>query len=1199
MNVLKKVFTLTVVLTTIAWSMGAAVLVPVASAVTLTAGDLIKASGAAVYFYAADGKRYTFPTQSTYTTWFTGFGKVKTITDDELSAIDLAGNVVVRPGTKLVKITTVKKVFAVGAKGMLYHVADEPTAKALFGDNWAKRVTDVPDGFWTNYTDSGVALTGTSYPAGQLVKKGTDTYLVNADGTWSKLTGTALADNGFSADNVVTAPATMTFTAGADITGAKATLLDASQGGGTVVSSDNTLTVSLNSGSPAGTVIVAGTPVEFARINLTAGAKDVSVNSLKISAGGLGTATFVDDVTLYVAGSKVGTSGDLPSDGYRTFNFSTPISVAAGTTKVVTVKATIQSSQSGYFNLGVKLGADVLSSATSVLGSFPVLGGTMNATSSVTVGEIIFDAQDNDTTEYVGADDVTFVEFTAAAGSTEDVAFSSLTLKNAGNLNATGVGAFSLYHDDTLLATGSMDANKYVAFNFDAVTILKGETENFKVKGSLEAGDVNDTVQLYIKDATDVTAVGKTYNSQVTVTSTAWTTADANSTVITLAAGQFVMNFDNVAVPAANITKDTDNIVMGKLTLKASDEAVKITGLSFTVTGITTGNAEVENPELVNLATGGIIDLAYTDGTGVATTDEEILIPAGQTFSYNFRLDTTTTADNNDVYYVALTSGGITAEGETTGTTITSITPSSITSRNMTVIFAALTHTVDTLNAVTTMAGATDIIAYKATLKASSSSDIKLTKLIFQAADNDVDGTTTFTDSDITKADLYINNVLVKSYSNKIVESAGTGTLTMDGLSYVIPAGSTYTAVVKVSFANTLAASGSTGAFKLNVKATDGITAKDKDNKDVSVTEVTTAGPVVTPYTAGLLDITGSNTESGANRDLYVVGGEQSGLMGTLKIDAQREDVKVKKLVLFVEDNATAANGIKKVSLIDSNGTTVLASSQDFAYGDYDGDGDTSDLSITFDGWDYVVAESGVKKVFLAIETDQIGLSAEQTGTSDVDFGLSIYSVTAEGNQSGNAITVTGNASPTSSDTNSYFENDYTTNLATNVGLTVTGVTSGLSNGVLTNGQTVIGKFNFALHTGSNVDSTGTEAKFFMNAIVLNFNFPAGIAVTDAGAGADYYVYWASDPNTKVTVADYADTATDSVTLSTLNGITANDTLVVEAANITNAGNAGDYIQLKLDWSTSTNLLWDDNIDSSIDGLRLPYTSVVSGTLSN
>ena len=56
-------------------------------AATIQAGDLIKASQAAVYYYGADGKRYVFPNEKTYKTWYSDFSSVKTITDVELAAI--------------------------------------------------------------------------------------------------------------------------------------------------------------------------------------------------------------------------------------------------------------------------------------------------------------------------------------------------------------------------------------------------------------------------------------------------------------------------------------------------------------------------------------------------------------------------------------------------------------------------------------------------------------------------------------------------------------------------------------------------------------------------------------------------------------------------------------------------------------------------------------------------------------------------------------------------------------------------------------------------------------------------------------------------------------------------------------------------------------------------------------------------------
>src|SRR3989338_5981385 len=126
MQSLKKVFSSFVSMTTILWSVGGTLAFPnVASAATLAAGDLIKASGPAVYYYAADGKRYVFPNEKTYFTWYSGFSSVKTITDAELAAVMIGGNVTYRPGVKMVKITTDPKVYAVSNGGVLRHVPSE------------------------------------------------------------------------------------------------------------------------------------------------------------------------------------------------------------------------------------------------------------------------------------------------------------------------------------------------------------------------------------------------------------------------------------------------------------------------------------------------------------------------------------------------------------------------------------------------------------------------------------------------------------------------------------------------------------------------------------------------------------------------------------------------------------------------------------------------------------------------------------------------------------------------------------------------------------------------------------------------------------------------------------------------------------------------------------------------------------------
>lgn len=120
-------------------------------AAVLAPGDLVKGSTSSVYYYGVDGKRYVFPTEKTFFTWFSGFDSVKTISDTELGSLPIGGNITYRPGVRLVKITTDPKVYAVGSNGTLRWVMTEGVAQDLYGTNWSSKVDDIPDAFFINY----------------------------------------------------------------------------------------------------------------------------------------------------------------------------------------------------------------------------------------------------------------------------------------------------------------------------------------------------------------------------------------------------------------------------------------------------------------------------------------------------------------------------------------------------------------------------------------------------------------------------------------------------------------------------------------------------------------------------------------------------------------------------------------------------------------------------------------------------------------------------------------------------------------------------------------------------------------------------------------------------------------------------------------------------------------------------------------
>lgn len=121
------------------------------------AGRLVKSpDSTAVYYVGVDQKRHAFPNQKVYFSWYHNFANVEVISDFELALYPLGGNVLYRPGSRLIKIPDVPEVYAVEPGGRLRNISSEDAAISLYGPDWAKQVDDIDISFFFDYDIDGV-----------------------------------------------------------------------------------------------------------------------------------------------------------------------------------------------------------------------------------------------------------------------------------------------------------------------------------------------------------------------------------------------------------------------------------------------------------------------------------------------------------------------------------------------------------------------------------------------------------------------------------------------------------------------------------------------------------------------------------------------------------------------------------------------------------------------------------------------------------------------------------------------------------------------------------------------------------------------------------------------------------------------------------------------------------------------------------
>lgn len=196
------------------------------------AGDLIKASGnPAVYYYGYDGKRHAFPNEQTYFSWYIDFKRVKTISSTILGSLPLGKNIVIRPGTYLVKFHNSPKIYAVEPLGRLRQLLNPTLATQLFGTSWGHKVVYLPEHLFSDYTIAEL-LAEKKHPTGTIFRyKGEPAYYLMTNNYSRKLVSVAKWENYRFNDYFVQTidKSTLNYVSGSDVNQFRVSLSDTAQ----------------------------------------------------------------------------------------------------------------------------------------------------------------------------------------------------------------------------------------------------------------------------------------------------------------------------------------------------------------------------------------------------------------------------------------------------------------------------------------------------------------------------------------------------------------------------------------------------------------------------------------------------------------------------------------------------------------------------------------------------------------------------------------------------------------------------------------------------------------------------------------------------------------------------------------------------------------------------------------------------------
>lgn len=291
-------------------------------------------------------------------------------------------------------------------------------------------------------------------------------------------------------------------------------------------------------GQPASSIAPAGAGVNFTTVTLTAGSKDVQLQSMTLERVGMGADAAFFSVAL--------TDPDFLQIGNQyAFNadhkvvFHGPYTIPAHMSVTLTIVGYMASDLTNFDGQTPALQIDGITASSPVVGSFPLKGSPQTLNTTLVIGgatAILSPLDPNQaTTHYINDTGVRFSAIRMTANSQEDVSLSYMIWYQSGT-----AGTHDLANVVTVVGTTSYpaipsaDGKTYISLMNPAVVIPKGRSVDISIQGDLLVSGANRTVEFDLSDNTDDEGTGGVlYGFGVAVVPGANTATTGHSVFIT------------------------------------------------------------------------------------------------------------------------------------------------------------------------------------------------------------------------------------------------------------------------------------------------------------------------------------------------------------------------------------------------------------------------------------------------------------------------------------------------------------------------------------------------------------------------------------------------------------------------------------------------------------------------------------------